>query len=251
MTFAFPELTTLFLLAFARVGTLVMLLPGIGERGVPTRIRLGFALLLTLVLVPVARPLLPGAAGPAALVGTLIGEICVGLVLGLAARAVMAALQTAGTLVAQQLGLSFAMTLDPTVGGQDAAVSNFLTLLGITLVFATDLHHIAIAGIAESYRLLPPVGIPAPGDAAALAVGSVARGFALGAKIATPFIAFAILFNLGLGILSRLMPQMQVFFIGVPLTILLGMLILFASLGIMMTLFLGDLGRFLSGYGAA
>lgn len=249
MTFALPELTSLFLLAFARVGTLVMLLPGVGERGVPNRVRLGFALLLTLVLLPVARPLLPAASGPAALVGTLIGEIAVGLVLGLAVRAVMAALQTAGTVVAQQLGLSYAMTLDPTVGSQDAAIANFLTLLGITLVFATDLHHVAISGIAESYRLLPPVGVPAPGDAATLALGAVSRGFALGAKIAAPFIAFAILFNLGLGILSRLMPQMQVFFVGIPLTILIGMLILFASLGVMMAVFLDDLGRFLRGIG--
>ncbi|WP_375459907.1 flagellar biosynthetic protein FliR [uncultured Enterovirga sp.] len=250
MTFAIPELTTVFLLAFARVGTLVMLLPGIGERSIPGRVRLAFALLLTLILLPTARSLLPAASSPSGLVGTLIGEIAVGLVLGLAARAVMAALQTAGTLVAQQLGLSYATTVDPSMGGQEAALSTFLTLLGVTLIFATDVHHIAIAGIADSYRLLPPVGIPAPGDAATLVLGSVGRGFALGAKIAAPFIAFAILFNLGLGILSRLMPQMQVFFIGLPLTILFGMLILVASLGLMMALFLEDLGRFLEGVGA-
>lgn len=250
MTFAIPELTTLFILAFARVGTLCMLLPGIGERTIPGRIRLAFALLLTLILLPTARSLLPVTTTPATLVSTLMGEIAIGIVLGLAARAVMAALQTAGTLVAQQLGLSFATTLDPSFGGQEAALSTFLTLLGVTLVFATDLHHIAIAGIGESYRLLPPVGIPAPGDAATLVLGAVGRGFALGAKIAAPFIAFAILFNLGLGILSRLMPQMQVFFIGLPLTILIGMLILLASLGLMMTLFLGELGRFLENPGA-
>jgi flagellar biosynthetic protein FliR len=249
MTLSFPELATVFLLAFARVGTLVMLLPGVGERGVPGRMRLAFALLLTLILLPIARGLLPAAAGPSAVIGLLFGEVAVGLVLGLAARAVMAALQTAGTVVAQQLGLSFAMTLDPSAGGQDTAISNFLTLLGITLVFATDLHHVAISGIAESYRVLPPAGVPDVGDAATLAISAVGRGFALGAKIAAPFIAFAILFNLGLGVLSRLMPQMQVFFIGMPLTILLGMLILLSSLGVMMSVFLEELGQFLRGLG--
>ena len=250
MTFALPGLTATFLLVFARVGTLVMLLPGTGERPIPARLRLAFALLLTLVLLPLASSLLPQAPTPAGLVGILVGEIAVGLVLGLAARMVMAALQAAGAVVAQQLGLSYAMTVDPTIGGQDAAISNFLSLLGITLVFATDVHHLALAAIADSYRLMPPVGVPDPGDAARLAVTAVARGFALGVRIAAPFIAFAILFNFGLGILSRLMPQMQVFFLGLPLTLLLGMLILLVSLGLMMSVFVTDLGRFLQGLGS-
>lgn len=249
MTIPLPELATLFLLVFARVGTLVMLLPGIGERMIPGRIRLSFALFLALLILPLARPLIPTATTPAALVGILIGEIAVGLVLGLAARMVVAAMQIAGTIVAQQLGLSFAMTIDPSLGGQDASVANFLSLLGVTLVFATDLHHLAIGAVRDSYMLLPPVGVPEPGDAAALAVGAVGRGFALALKIAAPFIAFAFLLNLGLGILSRLMPQMQVFFLGLPLTIGVGMLVLLAALGLMMALYLGELGRFLTTFG--
>ena len=251
MTIPLPELTTVFLLAFARIGTLVMLLPAIGERTIPARLRLTVGLLLTLILLPVVRPLLPTVASPPAIVETLIGEIAVGLVLGVATRAVLAALQTAGTVVAQQLGLSYAMTVDPTLGGQEASIANFLTLLGIALIFATDLHHVAIMAIGDSYALLPPAGLPQTGDAAKLAVMAVARGFALGVKISAPFLAFAILFNLGLGILSRLMPQMQVFFLGLPLTMLLGMLILLAAIGVMMGLFLTDLGGFIKGFGAS
>jgi flagellar biosynthetic protein FliR len=250
MTIPIPELATLFLLVFARVGTLVMLLPGIGERMIPGRIRLSFALFLALLILPIARPLIPPAASPAALIGILIGELAVGFVLGLAARMVVAAMSMAGTVVAQQLGLSFATTVDPTQGGQEASISNFLTLLGVTLVFATDLHHVAIGAIRDSYALLPPVGVPEPGDAARLAVQAVGRGFALAVKIAAPFIAFAFLLNLGLGILSRLMPQMQVFFLGLPLTIGAGMLVLFAGLGLMMALYLAEVGRFLTTYGS-
>ncbi len=251
MTLPLTDITALFLLTFARVGTLAMLLPGIGERPIPGRMRLSLALMLTLVILPVARPLIPAASGPSALVGILIGEIAVGLVLGLAARAIVAALQTAGTVIAQQLGLSYAMTVDPTAGGQETTISNFLTLLGIALIFATDLHHLAIGAIRDSYVLLPPVGVPEPGDAARLALGAVVRGFSLGVKISAPFIAFAILFNFGLGILSRLMPQMQVFFIGLPLTIIVGMLILVASLGLMMGFFITELGGFLQDFGPA
>ena len=249
MTIPIPDLAAAFLLTFARVGTLVMLLPGLGEALLPARLRLSIALALTLILLPIVRPLLPTGTAPAAVVGTLIGEIAVGLVLGLATRAVMAALQTAGNIVASQIGLSYAMSVDPTAGGQEAAIGNFLTLLGVTLIFATDLHHLAIAAIRDSYALLPPVGVPDSGDAAKLAVMAVGRGFALALRIAAPFVAFALLFNLGLGVLARLMPQLQVFFLAQPLSVLLGVVILLASLGLMMSAFLLDLGDFLKDMG--
>jgi flagellar biosynthetic protein FliR len=245
MIIPLPELGVAFMLTFARVGTLAMLMPGLGERLVPARFRLAFALLLTLVLFPITRAALPAAGAPEAVIGLLIGEIAVGLTLGLAARMVVAALQTAGTIVAQQLGLAFAMTVDPSMGGQQAAIGNLLTLLGITLIFSSDLHHVAIAAIRDSYAVLPPTGMPVPGDAAALAIRAVGRGFALSIQIAAPFIAFGILFNLGVGVLSRLMPQLQVFFLAMPASILAGMVVLLAVVGVMMTVFLGALGTFL------
>ena len=245
MNLLVPEIASAFMLTFARVGTLVMLMPGLGEQLVPTRFRLAFAILLTLVLFPLTRPLLPAAGTAPALIGVLLGEFAVGLVLGLATRMVVAALQTAGTIVAQQLGLAFAMTVDPSMGGQQAAIGNLLTLLGITLIFVSDLHHLAIAAIRDSYAVLPPGGFPAAESAAALAVKAVARGFALSVQIAAPFIAFGILFNLGVGVLSRLMPQLQVFFLAMPADILIDMLVLLAVVGTMMGIFLGNLSAFL------
>ncbi|HEX5866307.1 MAG TPA: flagellar biosynthetic protein FliR [Beijerinckiaceae bacterium] len=249
MNFLIPDLATAFMLTFARVGTLVMLMPGIGEQMIPVRVRLGAALLLTLVLFPLTRTLLPAGGTPDAIIAVLIGEIAVGLVLGLAVRMVVGALQTAGNIVAQQLGLAFAMSVDPAMGGQQAAIGNFLTLLGITLIFAADLHHLAIMAIRDSYAFLPPAGVPEVGDAAMLAMRAVGRGFALAVQIAAPFIAFGILFNLGLGVLSRLMPQLQVFFLAMPATILIGMLLLLVALGVMMGVFLEDLAQFLAELG--
>lgn len=243
-----PETASTFLLAFARVGTLVMLLPGIGEQLISPRVRLAFAVLLTIVVYPAVSPLvapengLPGAPT----VALLLGEILVGLILGLAVRMVIGALQTAGTIIAQQMGLGFAMTVDPTMGGQQTAVGNFLSLLAITLIFATDLHHLAIAAVRASYDMLPPGGLPEAGDVARLGIEAVGRGFALAVQISAPFIVFAILFNLGLGVLSRLMPQLQVFFLALPATILGGFLVLLVVLGVMMSVFLGDLRAFLS-----
>ncbi|KQO69082.1 flagellar biosynthetic protein FliR [Methylobacterium sp. Leaf469] len=249
MNLLLPGIAAAFLLTFARVGTLVMLLPGVGEQLVSPRLRLAFALLLTLVLFPTVRPLLPmqgeAIAGPG-LIALLFGEVLVGLVLGLSVRMVLAALQVAGVVMSQQLGLSYAMTVDPTQGGQQTALGNFLALLGVTLIVATDLHHIALAAIGRSYVLLPPDGVPGFGEAAALALKAIARGFALGVQISAPFIAFGILFNVGLGVLARLMPQMQVFFVAVPASVLIGMLVLLGSLGVMMGVFLDDIGRYLA-----
>jgi flagellar biosynthetic protein FliR len=243
-----PDYAAAFIIIFARVGALVMLLPGIGEQMILNRAKLALALLITLVLYTTVRPRLPalagGLVGPGA-VGLLLSEIIVGLMIGLATRMIVASLQTAGAIVAQELGLSYAQTVNPAFGGTDTSISNFITLLGLALIFATDLHHLAIAAISASYSMLPPGGLPPPGDATQLALKAVARGFKVAVQIASPFIVFGLLFNLGLGLLARLMPQLQVFFLALPATILIGMAILLAVIGLMMGLFLGDLRDFL------
>ncbi len=250
MNLLLPGIASAYLITFARIGTLIMLMPGIGEQTVSPRLRLAFALLTTLVLFPTVRPLLGGTEGVAGprLIGLLFGETIIGLVLGLTVRMVLAALQTAGVIISAQVGLSYAMSVDPSQGGQQVAIGNFLSLLGITLIFAADLHHLAIEGVARSYVVLPPDGVPAFSDALMLATKALARGFTLAVQISGPFIAFGILFNLGLGVLSRLMPQLQVFFLAVPASVLIGMLILMGCLGVMMGVFLDDLGRYLGEY---
>ena len=245
MTIPIPDLAAAFMLAFARIGTLVMLMPGIGERFVFSRARLSLAFFIALVVLPMARPLLRLPPDVSGVVSLLISEILIGLVIGVCARFVMACLQTAGTLVAQTMGLGFAMTIDPTGGNQNPSIGNLLTMLGITLVLTSDLHHVAIVAIHESYRVLPPGGIPEIGDVVTLAVRAASQGFSLAVQISAPFIVFGLLFNLGLGVLARMMPQLQVFFLAVPASILGGMFVLMAVVGVMMSVFLTDLGGFL------
>src|SRR5258708_15770 len=134
-----PALAAAFLLVFARIGTMVMLLPGLGELSVPVRVRLTVALVLAAVLLPLpprAHVLDLASFGP---VLTLMAqEMFIGAVLGLSVRLTISALQVAGSVIAQQLGLGFVTAVDPTMGQQGVIVGNFLTVLGITLVFATD-----------------------------------------------------------------------------------------------------------------
>ena len=236
-----PALAATFMLVFARIGTMVMLLPGLGELAVPVRVRLAVALVLTAVLLPLNRgnySLDLREFGPVFVL--LIEEITIGAVLGLTARLTISALQVAGSVVAQQLGLGFVTSVDPTQGQQGVILGNFLTMLGLTLVFAVDLHHLVIAALNDSYKLFRPGEIPLLGDMAALTTRTVADAFRIGIQLSAPFLVFGLLFNLGLGVLSRLMPQMQVFFVGVPLSILVGFLILLLVVGAMMATFLGS-----------
>jgi flagellar biosynthetic protein FliR len=238
-----PALAAAFLLVFARIGTMVMMLPGLGEMSVPVRVRLTVALLLSAMFLPLHRAEYTvdlREYGPVLL--ALGGELLIGAVLGLTARLTISALQVAGSVIAQQLGLGFVTAVDPTMGQQNVIVSNFLTVLGITLVFATDLHHLVIAALNDSYRLFAPGTPILTGDIAAHVTKIVAAAFRVGIQLSAPFLVFGLLFNLGLGILSRLMPQMQVFFVGLPLSILLGFLILLAVVGTMMGVFTDFLG---------
>ena len=235
-----PAYAAAFMLMFARIGTMVMLLPGLGELSVPPRIRLTVALLLAAVLFPLHRGAYEiNLQAPGPVLISLAQELIVGGVLGLTARLTISALQVAGSVVAQQLGLGFVTTVDPTQGQQGIILGNFLTILGITLIFATDLHHLVIAALNDSYRLFRPGEVPMVGDVAALVTRIIGGAFRVGIQLAAPFLVFGLVFNLALGILSRLMPQMQVFFVGMPLSIMIGFLILLLVVGAMMGGFLG------------
>jgi len=217
-----PALAAAFMLVFARIGAMVMLLPGLGESNIPVRIKLAIALLLTLIILPLHRAAYHidmGSLTP--LLVMMLYEIVVGIVLGATARVTLAALQVAGSVIAQQLGLGFVTAIDPTQGQQGLLIGNFLTLLGVTMLFSTDSHHLVIAALNDSYSIFSP-GEPMPsGDVAALATRAFAAAFKIGMQLSAPFLVFGLVFNIGLGVLARLMPQMQVYFVGV-LSIMVG-----------------------------
>jgi flagellar biosynthetic protein FliR len=237
-----PVLAAAFLLTFARVGTMIMMLPGIGEMTVPARVRLTMALVLTAIVLPAHQKAYTvdlTTLGPVLLV--LFQEIVVGAVLGLTARLAISSLQVAGFVVAQQLGLGFVTAVDPTQNQQGLLVGNFLTVLGLTLIFATDLHHLVLAALHDSYTIFAPGELPLVGDVAQHITKVIATSFKIGIQLSAPFLVFGLLFNVGLGVLSRLLPQMQVFFIGLPLSIILGFALLIVVMGAMMGTFTGYL----------
>jgi len=234
-----PALAAAFMLAFARIGAMVMLLPGLGETNIPVRVKLAIALLLTLIILPLHRSAYHvDMNSMTSLLVLVLQEIIIGVVLGATARVTLAALSVAGSVIAQQLGLGFVTSVDPTQGQQGLLIGNFLTLLGITLLFATDSHHLVIAALNESYRIFSPGELMQSGDVAELATRAFAAAFKIGMQLAAPFLVFGLVFNIGLGVLARLMPQMQVYFVGVPLAIMVGFLIFALVLTAMMGTYL-------------
>jgi len=240
-----------YLLVFARTGTLMMLLPALGQGGIPARVRLVLALAVTVALTPAVAHNYPANAPTNVLqLGLLVAqEATCGVLIGGMASIIMSSLQVAGYLIATQTGLAYAQTVDPTQHEQGAVIGNFFSLLGAVLIFSTDLHHLAIGAIAGSYKMIPPGTALPTGDMAELTIRLISASFILGFQLAAPFLVFGFALYAALGILARLMPQLQVFFVAMPINILFGFVLLALLLGSMMTLFLNfyseQMGQFL------
>lgn len=234
-----PETVFAFFLVFCRTAGALMLMPALGESTIPAYIRLSFALILSLVLSPLVRAGLPGIpATLGAMTMLLLGEIFIGVMLGLFTRLIVSALHVAGVVIAYQTGLGAAQVFDPIQGTQGAVVGTFLTVLGVTLIFVTDMHHLLIVAIRDSYTLFPSATLPSVGDAATLVTETVSQSFRLGVQMAAPLLVYGLVFNIGLGIIARLMPQLQVFFIAMPLNIVLGFAVFLFTLSAAMMWFL-------------
>ena len=240
-----PNQVFALLLIFVRIGTALMLLPGFGESYISSRIRLLLALMVSLVIYPATAPLLPNLpASPAALLLLIFGEAFIGLFLGSLSRILMAALSIGGMMIATVTGLANALTNDPTAAQQGSIAGSFLSTLALLIILVLDLHHLLLRGVIESYQLFIPGQPLLTGDLSQMVTRVVAKAFLLGFQIASPFIAIGLIFNLGLGLLSRLMPQMQIFFIAIPLQILVGMAVLMIALPAIMGWFIAGFQEF-------
>ena len=231
-----PETAYLYVLIFARVGSILMLIPALGEQVIPARMRLSFALLFATVLFPLVSPSLPALSGDVLqILVYLLHEIAIGLIIGAITRLVTLAASIAGSAIAFQVGLSGALGADPSNGGiQGVIIGSFLTMLGTALIFATDLHHVALMAIRDSYMIFSPTDSIMWGDAAQMAIQATSSAFVIGVQMSAPFLVLGLVFYLGMGLLGRMMPQLQVFFVAMPATIWVGLGLLALLLTMMM-----------------
>lgn len=229
----------IFILVLTRIGGVVAVAPAIGDTSIPANIRVLLGFLLAIVIYPMAAPAYSlGTLSLFAFISLIVQELMIGLFVGIFGRIALSALNTAGTIIAFQTGLASAQSFDPSQGSQGALVARFMTLLGVTLIFTTGLHHMFIQACAMSFKVFPPGNPIMLGDAATLIIGQVAASFTLALQLAAPFLAYGLLFNISLGIIARLMPQLQIFFVAMPANISAGFVLFFLTISTIMMWFL-------------
>lgn len=222
-----PDNVFAVMLIFTRIGAAMMLLPGFGEFYVMQRFRLLLALLMAVLLTPPLAPLLPPLPGSAVKLVAMVGsEAMIGLFIGSVARILLSALDIAGTIISFQLGLSAAQIFNPLIAAPGTLPSAFYSVLGILLIFLTDLHHLLIRALVDSYNVFTPGVLPPLNDLADVIARAVAGAFVIGMELAAPFLLLGLLFFVAMGIVGRLVPQLQILFVALPAQILGGLFIL-------------------------
>lgn len=235
-----------FMMVFCRLGSAVMLLPGFGEAYVPARVRLVFALTFSLALMPMLADRIPVL--PAELdrfVVALLSEIGIGLFFGSLCRIILMAVLSAGTIIALQTGIANALSVDPATAQQAAVTGNFLIVVALVLIFATGLDHITLQALVGTYAVMPPGRLPPMGDFADFDSRIVADSFTLAVQMSAPFLVYGLVFTGAMGLLARLMPTLQVFFIAMPAQLLMGLGLLALTVSTMMIWFLDTYQRHL------
>ncbi|GEQ98392.1 flagellar biosynthetic protein FliR [Iodidimonas gelatinilytica] len=228
-----------FLLVLVRIGALFGFAPAFGEQQIPPRIRIAAAVGVAGMVYGLVRADMPQIpSSPILLAALLILEFLIGLMIAMTARLILNALNVAGTIVAFQTSLAASQQFDPTQGQQSAIFASFFSVTGVALLFATDLHLLMLNAMVDSYSLFPVGQMPVLSGFAQAVLDVVADTFLLGVQISAPFIVFGVVFNIGLGLTARLMPQLPVFFVAMPLNIFMGFLILLIAFPAMMMWFL-------------
>lgn len=222
----------LYLIVFSRVAGMMISMPVFSQNDIPAKIRIYIALGFCIVITPLLAPLIPyDKQMPFARLGFLcLFDLLVGFSIGLIGRSLLYSLDIAGNLIALTTGLSSAAVFNPAMGSQTPLPSSFLVLGGTMVLLALDLHHLMIQSIFYSYHMMPFGGENIAQDMTTLLLKSFERLFSTGLQLAYPFLILGIVFNLALGVLNKMVPQMQVFFVAMPVQIL-------AGLGLMAMLF--------------
>ena len=229
------------LLIFCRLGTIIMFLPGLSDPGIAVRIRLIFAVVVSVIVIPVLSGNIPAAVdSDLRLLLIIASEVTTGLSIGISIRMLFNIMQTIGAIISMSTGLAAAMMFDPMQGTQSSIYGRFFSTIAVLLFLVTDLHSIVFKAMVESYTVFPFNSFGKYYDdyiRMIIRVGSDV--FILAVKMSSPFIIIAMVINVGAGILSRLMPQFQMFFLILPVQIVSGFFIASLVLSGVMMWFLG------------
>lgn len=228
-----------FLFVFTRLSAAFLFMPFYSSRMIPRRIRLLFAASLAVLLTPLLSKVMPAApASVLELFRLLIIEITAGLFLGLFPYILLTAIEVVGSSASQATSFANATAFDPSTNVQSTVISTFLMLTATLLIIVTNLHHVMLGSIIASYGLFPPGEPLLLGDMAAFLGKTLTSAFKYGFQIASPFVILTVILYSSMGVMARLMPQLNIMFIVMPLQVYLGLSLLMISLPLMMYWFI-------------
>jgi flagellar biosynthesis protein FliR len=230
-----PGWSFAFMLVLARFGAAMALLPGLGEATVPAIVRVGLALGATVLLLPVVFPLVPPMpeAGLTA-AGMIIAEVITGLWLGWLARLFCLALPVAAQFIAYLLGISTVLQPDAELGPQSTALAALFGIAAPLAIVISGLYVLPVTALAGSYRLIPPGTLLPAADSTAMAVAAVATTFGLALRLASPFVLASIVWHVAIGLIARLVPRLQIYFVSMPGQIVGGLALLASLFGVIL-----------------
>ena len=227
----FEEHFYTFLLILIRVSALIVALPYIGGPLVPRPFKIGIVVWMSFLLFPVVEPnTIPGPITWLSLVPGLIGEIFIGLAIGLTARLFFTAVDLAGQIIGMQMGFGLVNMVDPTTRSQTPIIGRFHGLIASLLFFSLNVHHDFIKAIIASFQMIPLYGFQISALSVQGMIHLAGKMFVLAVKIAAPIMVILVLTNIAFGIMVRATPQLNVFVVTFPLTIGIGLLLLGVSL---------------------
>ena len=211
-----------FILVFIRISAMMASAPFFSANTISIRVRIVMASLITLVLLPVLPPpndfeLMSGAGALA-----IVQQLAIGLAMGFVLQMVFSALVVAGQVIAMTMGLGFATSFDPQNNVQVTVISQFYVILATLVFLSMDLHLHLISYLGKSFEFLPMTGAPISEDSFMLVVGWAAQMFAGAVSLAMPILAVILLINVGFGVMTRAAPQLNIFAVGFPVTIVVG-----------------------------
>ncbi|MDN5325500.1 MAG: flagellar biosynthesis protein FliR [Moorella sp. (in: firmicutes)] len=227
----------IFFLVLVRTTAFFVTSPFFGIRGVPTMVKAGLGFLVALLLLPVLPAGQPVFNNPWVYALAVLNESLAGLALGYLASLIFSAIQMAGQLLDIHMGLAMATLFDPQNAASTTIMGQFFAILGLLLYFQMDGHHTLLLALQESFRLLPLGGFHFDGNLLWAVAKLFAGTFALALRIAAPLIAVLLITDLALSLVARTVPQLNVFILGFPLKVGLGLLVMIALLPLLATVF--------------
>ncbi len=221
------------ILIFARINGIFVTAPFFGSRNISAKLRIGLSLLLTILILPSVLKLnIASNYQEANLLyfSLVVGEFLVGLIIGFVANIFFSVAQMAGQVLDMQIGFGMVNVLDPQSGQQMPVIGNFLNILAVLIFLTTNAHHFLLISLNDSFSV---ISLGAPNFQAgilAFALEVFKKTFVIAFKFCLPIATVILLTDIALGMLSKTMPQMNIFIVGMPAKIILGIFMLSAIL---------------------